>query len=51
MYLIEYTHTTIVIVSLLQLEAAFAFEREKLNVNDLRILIANDLFRMQHPAE
>jgi len=32
-----------------QVEAAFAFEREKLNVNDLRILIANDLFRMQHP--
>lgn len=33
-----------------QVDAAFAFEREKLNVNDLRILIANDLFRMQHPA-
>lgn len=34
-----------------QVEAAFAFEREKLNVNDLRILIANDLFRMQHRHE
>jgi len=32
-------------------EAAFAFERENLNVNDLRILIANDLFRMQQGQE
>merc|ERR1712060_5936 len=29
-----------------QVEAAFAFENEKLDVNDLRILIANDIFRM-----
>ena len=31
-----------------EIEAAFTFERENLNVNDLRILIANDLFRAQH---
>mmetsp|Transcript_72335 Transcript_72335/g.120542 ORF Transcript_72335/g.120542 Transcript_72335/m.120542 type:complete len:364 (-) Transcript_72335:246-1337(-) len=31
-----------------QVDAAFAFERERLDVNDLRILIANDLFRMHH---
>lgn len=37
-------------LSSFQIEAAFAFEREQLNVNDLRILIANDLFRMQHPT-
>ena len=27
-------------------DAAFAFERETLGANELRILIANDLFRM-----
>ena len=29
-----------------EIEAAFAFERETLGANELRILIANDLFRM-----
>ena len=29
-----------------EVEAAFAFEREALGANELRILIANDLFRM-----
>ena len=28
------------------IDAAFAFERETLGANELRILIANDLFRM-----
>lgn len=30
-----------------QVEAVFAFEQETLQSDDLRILIANDLFRMQ----
>ena len=29
------------------IDAAFAFEREELGANELRVLIANDLFRMQ----
>ena len=29
-----------------EIESTFAFEYEKMGVNDLRILIANDLFRM-----
>jgi len=31
---------------LAQVDAAFAFESETLGINDLRILIANDIFRM-----
>ena len=32
-------------------DAAFAFENEELGTNELRILLANDLFRMQLQSE
>jgi len=34
-----------------RIEAAFAFEDENLPANELRILLANDLFRMAHEEE
>ena len=34
-----------------QHEGLFDFEKEKLDMNDLRILIANDLFRLNSDAK